>query len=394
MMKIKNIERAAKRILKAVKKKEQIIIFGDSDLDGVASTVILEEAVNSLISSLGREERAKTPKVKVYFPDRRNEGYGLNEKALKFLKSEINPPALLITLDCGISNFKEIKEAKEFGFNVIVADHHKPLDKLPQADIVVDPKQEGDDYPFKEFSNAGLSFKLAEELLDMPQILKDSFLELVALATISDMMPEIDENKDYIIKGLSKIEKSQRPGIQIFFNLLNMDDFNSKREMIAKMISAFNAAWIQDHITNSYKLLRSFDNYEVEIISKELLDESKRRLEEILALTENVKQTIEQNPFSPIIFEGSKTWRIEYLGSVASRLVKYFSKPVFLYKKNEKISRGTVRVPGKYDAVKAMSTCADLLEVYGGHAPAAGFTVKNDNLEEFKNGLVKYFTLN
>ena len=192
-MYIKNLKKAANRILKAVKNKENIILYGDNDLDGATSVIVLKEAITTLGAKISA----------VYFPDREHEGYGITKQALKKLK--IFSPGLLIVLDCGISNFKEIKLAKKIGFNVIVVDHHKVLGKVPEADIVVDPKQNSDTYPFKEFAATGIVFKLTELLLKnkMSSNLRKSFMELVALATIADMMPQIDENKTFIEEGLS-----------------------------------------------------------------------------------------------------------------------------------------------------------------------------------------------
>lgn len=153
-MKIKNIEKAAKRIIKAAEQKETIIIYGDSDLDGISSMVILKETIDNI---------SKFNNVFAFSPVR-NEGHGLSFQTLDFIKSKANS-GLIITLDCGITNFEEIKEAKESGFSVIVIDHHRPLENVPEADIVVAPKQKGDETTFKEYANVGLTFKLAKEIL-------------------------------------------------------------------------------------------------------------------------------------------------------------------------------------------------------------------------------------
>ena len=177
-MKIKNLTKAANRIKKAILQKERIILYGDADLDGITSVLIAEEAIKSLGGNI----------VARYFPEREKEGYGVTPKGLEYLKE--HAPALLVTFDLGISNFKEIPMAKKLGFSVIVVDHHKVLDKLPKADIIVDPKQPGDKYPFKEFAACGLSLQLAKELLGkkMSDALYQSMVELAAMGTIADMM--------------------------------------------------------------------------------------------------------------------------------------------------------------------------------------------------------------
>lgn len=390
-MKIKNIDKAAKRIRRAVEKGEQIIIYGDSDLDGVASMVIVKESIDNLISLL-KENKKSFPQILAFSPDRRNEGYGLSHKALQFIKTKAKG-GLLIVLDCGITNFDEIEEANMSGFSVIVIDHHMVVGKIPNAEIVVDPKQEGDNYPFKDFANVGLAFKLAEELLkeNMSALLKTSFLELVALATISDMMPETGENEEWIKEGLEKIQTSNRPAIRAIFNLLNPMDFNSLRDMILKINSALNSSAISDHIPKPYLFLIEPDFDKTEAIAEELFTESKNKQRETASLVEMIEEIVLNKPESNVIFEGSPYWESEYLGAVASRLVNRFNKPVFIYRRGESLSRGTVRLPKGLDAVKAMESCKDLLEMFGGHAPAAGFTVKNENLDKFKECLNKYF---
>ncbi|MDD4625378.1 MAG: DHH family phosphoesterase [Candidatus Paceibacterota bacterium] len=403
-VKIKNLDKAAKRIKEAVKKREQIIIYADADVDGVSSAIILKESISNLASSL-LEEGQSLPPIQFYFPNRKIEGYGLNKEALEFFgekfpvaekqnKKTKKPAGLLITLDCGITNFEEISKAKEMGFFVLLVDHHQILDKVPEADIIVDPNQKGDK-SFKSFANAGLAFNLAKEILgdSMSKGLRLSFLELAALATIADMMPEIEENSDIILEGLSDIQNSQRPGIKVFFEIFSSKDFSSKRDLISKMISVLNAASVRpDHQHECYLLLTA-GNYDLAKMTAEfLLEKSIRHREEVRGLEEEVKYIINSKNGSPIIFEGSKNWNIELLGAVASRIVREFQKPVFLYATSEETSRGSVRAPKGVDVVKAMSDSADLLEMFGGHPPAAGFTVRNDNLEKFKEKLIDYFS--
>lgn len=387
-MKIKNIDRAAERIKKAVNEGEQIVIYGDSDLDGIASMVIVKETVDNLASIL-----KKKASILSFSPERKTEGYGLNEKALEFIKSKVSE-GLIVTLDCGITNFEEIEDAWKSGFSVVVVDHHKTVGGIPEsAEVVVDPKQEEDRYPFKDFANAGLAFRLAEEILkkDMSDMLKDSFLELVALATISDMMPETGENEEMVREGLEKIEYSQRPAIKAMFSLLNPMDFSSKRDMVSKINSALNSSVINEHVPKPYLFLIESDFEKALMVGKELFKESRDKQRDVAALVEELTERVSVDD-SPIVFEGSHLWEPEHLGAVASRLSNHFDKPVFLYRKGEEVSRGTVRVPKGLDAVKAMESCRDFLIMFGGHPPAAGFTVKNENIGKFEECLKKYFS--
>jgi len=345
------------------------------------------------VATLPLEQKEKYPEIMVCFPDRQHEGYGLNQTALDFIKTKVKG-GLLVTLDCGITNYDEVKDAKSNGFDVVIVDHHMPIGgQLPAADIVMDPKQPGDDFPFKEYCNAGLAFKVSEEILkdNMSSMLRESLLELTALATISDMMIEADENRDFILEGLLNIEYSNRPSIKTLINLLGRENFNSKRDLVSRLNGVLNSTRMYDHVAFTYTYLIESDMDKAKEIAKDLMEENENRQDEIYSLTNNLKAILSEKLGSPIIFEGSPNWNIEFLGAVASRISNYYGKPAFIYQRYDEFSRGTVRVPKGYDAVKAMESCSSLLRTFGGHPPAAGFTVMNENLEQFQLCLLKYF---
>ncbi len=381
MKEIKNLKKTAERISKAIKNKEKIILYGDGDLDGTASVIILEESIKSLGGKISA----------VYFPDREKEGYGLNKKALNYLK-EI-APALLITLDCGIGNFEEIKVAKKIGFEVIVVDHHEVLNKLPEASIIVDPKQKDDNYPFKQFANVGITYKLAQVLLGdkLTGLLKRNFLELVALATIADMMPQVEENKVFIEEGLQYLKETLRPGLRIFWKVDGMKDSDHPKMMVSKIISILNAAGTQDHLTESYLLLTSGDEKSAESFVKVLIRKSEEKHLRIQEIVQEIEKRLLKNLESPIIFEGDKNWPLAFAGPVASFICRDFQKPVFIFHIGKSTSRGAVRTPKDMNSVKAMENCSHLLETFGGHPLASGFTIKNENLDRFRECLIDYF---
>ena len=386
---IKNLKKAAKRILKAVKNKEKIILYGDADMDGVASVIILEESIRNL----GGEICA------VYFPDREKEGYGLNITALNYLKS--NAPALLILLDCGISNFEESKLARRMGFEVIIVDHHEILDKLPEAAIIVDPKQKGDKSPFKILATAGIAFKLSQELFGstgspqdgekFSENLRQNFLELTALATISDMMPQELDNRIFIDEGLSSLERTFRPGLQVFWEINSDGNYGGAKEISSKIISALNVGDNKEHLTKAYLVLTSSDKEEARVLAQNLLSKSLHKQTRIKEITEGVLEKISKQLPESIVFEGDERWEVNLLGSVASRICHKQQKPIFIYKKGEKESIGATRTPSGVNGVEAMKTCGEYLKTFGGHPLAAGFTVKNENLEKFKRCLIEYF---
>jgi single-stranded-DNA-specific exonuclease len=428
-MEIKNLKKAADRILKAVENKEKIILYADSDLDGVSSAIIMEES----LLALGVKVFA------VYFPDREKEGYGINEPALKFLKNKLArtglAKALFISLDCGIGNFKEIKMAKKMGFEVMIIDHHKILGKLPDAKIVVDPKQKTDKYPFKELANVGIVYKLSQLLLTFNQYenrsrtiktkremkrlncltklsnklsnnqleqIQQSFLELTALGTISDMMIKEKDNKEFIEKGMKSLEKSNggaRLGIKIFwdFEEITQDEKTKKPEefqkIIQKIISALNSGeGTKSHSNEMYQLLVCSNKKTAKKLARKLIEKREQKRKRIKQIHEEIEQKISCNSEEIIIFEGSSFWPLILLGPVASRVCAKYKKPIFLFRKGKEESPGAVRTPAGIDSVKAMESCKKLLKTYGGHAPASGFRIKNENLEKFKNCLLEYFS--
>ncbi|MCK4520311.1 DHH family phosphoesterase [Candidatus Parcubacteria bacterium] len=383
MPEIKNLKKASNRILKAIENKEKIILYGDADLDGTGSVVILKEAIEELSGKVSA----------VYFVDREKEGYGINEIGLDFLKPLA--PALLIGLDLGITNFKEVEIAKKIGFEVIIIDHHKVIGSLPKASIIVDPKQKEDNYPFKEFAATGLVYELAKVMLKdkMSDSLDNQFLELVALATIADMMIREKENKEYIEKGLWSLKYTKRLGLKVFFeiNSLNPPVGGLKeREKIQKIVSALNVSEIKEHLTEAFLLLTCENKRKAKNLAEKFLDRNETRHFQIREITSQIEEKISENPCS-VIFEGDTGWTNILNGSVASRICNKYKKPTFIYKKGKEKTTGAVRMPSGMDAVQAMQSCEKLLITFGGHAPAAGFSIKNENLEKFKECLIKYF---
>jgi len=378
-LKIKNIEIAAERIRKAVLNKERIVLYGDSDLDGISSVVILKEAINSL----GGEVSA------VFFPDRENDGYGINMHALGLLKDKA--PALFITLDLGIGNIKEVDEANKMGFEVMIVDHHETLVGIPNALIIVDPKQESDPFPFKGMANVGIAFKLCEEVLgdNISNSQRNSFLELAALGTIADMVPQIDENEKIIEEGLRSLKNTFRPGLKAFLDVLGHG--NVFEGHIQRIISALNAAESVNYDNESYFLLTSSSIVESREMVQNLLNKNFGKQQKIRDIVAEVERRINQKPDDPVIFEGDPAWRLTLAGSVASILCNKYAKPVFIFKRGDKESCGSVRNPKGTNSVDAMKSCCEHLMTYGGHANASGFRLKNDNLEHFKNCLNKFF---
>jgi len=409
MAEIKNLKKAANRIKKAIQNNERIILYGDADLDGVASVIILKETLKNLDSG----------EIAIYFPDREIEGYGITKDGLNSLTKFA--PALLIAFDLGIGNFREVKLARKLGLEVVIIDHHEVLDKLPEAEIIVDPKQKGDRYPFKGLATAGIVFKLSEVLLAERMTenftrqnfarqnlggLRKSFLELVALATIADMMPQDNDNKIFIEAGLSSLENSWRPGLKVFSRIVDetaavspprrcarvneTKNYRNNKELSQKIISALNVTDFQkNHLNETYLLLTLSSFEEAEILAKNLIEKSYQRQEKIREITREAEERVLKKISDTIVFEGDELWPLTLSGAVASRICRLYKKPTFIFNKQNSESVGAVRTPSEINSVALMKKCKKYLINYGGHPQASGFRIKNENLEKFKNCLIK-----
>jgi len=374
---IKGMRETVERLLGAVTKKERIIILTDADPDGVTSAVILKEALEVL----------GNPPFFVYFPNIEKEGYGLSETALNFLKDK--SPALLMTLDCGIGNFREIELAKKNGFEVIVVDHHEILGELPRASIIIDPKQEKDESAFRELCAAGLVYKLARALLFEAQVkfAPERFLELAVIATLSDQMPRIGENEKILNDGLLSLKYTERKGLKALIEVSGLREFD-QNEIREKIISPLASAGLKNHKSEAYLLLTE-NSFEKSVkMAKALLKKSKLRRERVSQIFEEAEERIDAS--LPLVFLGDPGWPVTLVGTVASKIHQKYKRPTFIFKKGKTKSRGSVRTPKEINSVKMMASCSSLLETYGGHSQASGFAIKNQNLEKFKECLINF----
>lgn len=380
--KIKNLEKIAGRITSAINKKESIILYGDADLDGLASVILMKES----ISNLGGKVRA------VYFPDRQKEGYGLNKTALKYLKKYA--PGLLVLLDCGISNFEEVDIANHLGFTVLIIDHHEVFAQLPKAAIIVNPKQPKDSCRFKGFAASGVVYCLTKELFKRKYSLRlrESFLELVSIATLADMMPVKHDNRTIVNRGLSVLMKTARPGLRAFINEYKTECHNSPIEISQKAISVLNFSEIRDHLMETYRFLTATTENDAKPILKKLIEDSRARHLEMKEIYESAKLIADSQSDSPISFIGDKKWPTMLLGYVASKVCREYHKPAFIYQQGPILSRGAVRTPKGISGVEAMKSCSQILVSYGGHHLASGFCIKTAKIKRLEKRLIDYFS--
>jgi single-stranded-DNA-specific exonuclease len=379
MAEIKNITQAARRLLSAVSNKERIVLYGDSDPDGVSSVLIMEEA----IQLLGGE------KPVTYFPDRETEGYGINKRALRILKKYA--PALFITFDCGITNAKEVEIAKKMGFTVMIVDHHEMPQIIPQA-LIVNPKQKGDRYPFKFFAGAGLAYKLAQKMFSLARksYAPERFLGLVALATIADQMPLEQDNEKLVREGLAALPYTKREVLRALMKLTGFSPSEGAGQFRQKMLPPLTIWRAKRHKNPLYSFLKEQSPKKAQNIAKALLQDAEKKKEIMRKIFEEADGRVAFSK-EPIIFEGDTSWPLIFTGAIASRLCNKYKKPVFLYRKSKRESVGAVRTPQGLNCVKAMERCRKLLLTYGGHPAAGGFRAKTKDLEKLRACLTMYF---
>ena len=380
-MEIKNLKKLADRIKEAIKRKERIILYADSDLDGVVALMIVKE----IILNLGGQ------KPIIYFSDRKLEGQGINKEALEFLKEK--SPALFLSLDCGIADFEEIEIAKKLGFEVAILDHHEIPKKLPKIKIIVDPKQGKKDNYFYHLATAGIAFHLAEMMLGskLQGNLREDMAGLTAFATISDMSPMTEVNRTLVEGGLSFLETSPRPAIRMMFDSSLVKDCLSTRQIIDKLVKIINITDKEKDLSEIYILLTIISKDEAKERFDRFLRKASERQVMIEKLSESLGKRLLKDDGEPIIFEGDKSWPYRFLSTVASRTVIPCRKPVFLFVIEGERNRGGFRMPPQNDGIAALNKCSKYVESCGGHAAAGGFVFKNKDTKELKQCLIKYF---
>jgi len=393
---ILNMDKAVDRILEAIDKEEKIIVFGDYDADGVCGSTIFYDFFKKI----------DFENFSTYIPDRHKEEYGLNMDVMdEFAKQGVN---LIITIDCGITDNKEIEKGNKLGIDTVVLDHHLQGEELPPAVTVVDPKQDADDYPFKMLCGAGVAFKTVNAILD-----KEDFnvtegwtkwlLDVVAIATIADMVPLVDENRVLVYYGLKVLRKTHRPGLLALFKKLKMNQKNIVEDDVAFFIAPrINVASRMDHASTSYALLITKSREEAEWSADRLDRKNIERREVAGEIIETIKKEIDETEEEQnISFAGNNNWVPGVLGVAANRIIEEHKRPIFLWGKDEGGNiKGSARSDGSVNLVDLMEEADKLAGVkgglfddYGGHALAAGFAAKEEHLDLLKEKLQEAYNI-
>ena len=377
-----NMERAAGRLVKALREKEKITVYGDYDADGVTAAAIVTE----VLSRCGAD-------IDYYLPSRFAGGYGLSKEALKELKA--GGTDLVVTVDCGINSVQEIELAAGIGLDLIVTDHHLPLVKMPQETLVINPLQKDCPYPYKELSGAGVAFKLAVALCERLKVEPPfDLLDLAALGTAADVVPLNGENRTIVSLGLEVLRRQKRAGLKALGCLAGLSENKLSSFALSFIFApALNAAGRMGEADPALKLLLEKDFGQAEILAKELylLNQKRRETErKILQEAESLAQKQFEEPGAGVIALASESWHRGVIGIVASRLAEKFDRPVALVAFAGESGLGSARsVPG-FDITAALSEASGLLERFGGHTQAAGFTVLKNNFEPLRRSLNRY----
>jgi single-stranded-DNA-specific exonuclease len=373
-----DMSQAVSRVYKAVLAREKIAVYGDFDVDGVTAIVILVEG----LSRLGAE-------VIPYIPDRIKEGHGLKISALEKLRAQ--GTNLIITVDCGVTDIKEAKQAQDMGMDMIITDHHMPLKSLPRAVAVVDPKRKDSAYPFMDLAGAGVGFKLLQALFhkDSRERWLTRSLDLVVLATVTDLVSLVGENRYLVKEGLKELNNSSRVGIQEMVKLAGLKPGELDAEDISWVLGPrLNAAGRMNNASTSYRLLTTQSSEEARLLAQELGMKNAERQKLTSEVLSRAKERLVPKLHLPVLIDGDESYSIGVIGLVASKLVDEFYKPAIIISLGPESCQGSCRSIAEFDIVSALAECDDLLIAYGGHPLAAGFTVPRRNLAQLEQKLV------
>lgn len=380
---LKDMDKAAARITRAVDNMEKIAVYGDYDADGVTSTAMLY----SYLETRGAD-------VIFYIPQREGEGYGMNIGAVEYLKEQ--GVSLIVTVDNGISSVQEVARANELGIDVVVTDHHRPQEILPDAVAVVDAYRPDDTSPYKHFSGVGIALKLLMALEDGAGDVEDlleAYSDLAAIGTIGDIVPLTGENRTLIRAGLERLSQSDRPGVQALLENAGVAGKALTSTNVAfTLVPRINATGRMGAPERAVRLLISGYEEEAEVLSEEICadNEERRRVEAEIA--EAAFADIEAKGYMKdrVVVVDGENWHHGVIGIVASRVTERCGKPCMIISRGETEAKGSGRSIEGFSLFEAICACGDLLIKFGGHPMAAGITLKPENIEAFRKRINQY----
>lgn len=380
---LKDMDKAAARITRAVDNMEKIAVYGDYDADGVTSTAMLY----SYLETRGAD-------VIFYIPQREGEGYGMNIGAVEYLKEQ--GVSLIVTVDNGISSVQEVARANELGIDVVVTDHHRPQEILPDAVAVVDAYRPDDTSPYKHFSGVGIAFKLLMALEDGAGDVEDlleAYSDLAAIGTIGDIVPLTGENRTLIRAGLERLSQSDRPGVQALLENAGIAGKALTSTNVAfTLVPRINATGRMGAPERAVRLLISGYEEEAEVLSEEICTDNEERRRVEAEIAEAAFADIEAKGYMKdrVVVVDGENWHHGVIGIVASRVTERCGKPCMIISRGETEAKGSGRSIEGFSLFEAICACGDLLLKFGGHPMAAGITLKSENIEAFRKRINQY----
>lgn len=384
---MKDMDKAIERINYALKRNEHVLIYGDYDVDGTTSV--------ALVYTFFKEHFEK---IDFYIPDRYTEGYGVSTQAIDWAADQ--GISLIISLDCGVTNIKEIDYSNDKNIDFIVCDHHLPSHDLPKAHAVLDPKREGCEYPFKELAGCGVGFKLVQAFCQDQNIPFESILQYLDLVTISiacDIVPIVGENRILAYHGLKLLNSKPRPGIDNIYDLVGIREVDEEtgevtytkvgiEDVVFKIGPKINAAGRISDAKDAVRMMIAKSDEDARNYATLITEHNTTRQEKDKDISEEAIQMVYaserlQAQRSLVLYNDD--WHKGVIGIVASRVVEEFYKPTIMLTLSNGLYTGSARSVKEFDIHAALKSCEDLLEKYGGHMYAAGMSIHPDNLQKF-----------
>lgn len=379
---MKDMDKAVDRINKAIQNKERVCIYGDYDVDGVTSTTILYTYLSE-----------KGVPCTFFIPGRLEDGYGLNKCAIEKLKGNVD---LIITVDTGITAVEETDYASSIGIDMVITDHHSCREVLPSACAVVNPHREDCDYPFKQLAGVGVVYKLLSALDGGAERILERFGDIIAIGTIADVMPIIDENRYITANGINNLQTTGNLGLRALMECCGMFGKDGENKRVNSVGVGFvlapriNAAGRIRNAKSAVELLLSKDYDTAVRLAEELCDINKERQATELDIYEQAIKQIDDIKEDNVYVLGSDGWHQGVIGVVASRITERYSRPSILFSFDGDVGKGSGRSIRGFSMLDALSACEDLLTEYGGHELAAGLTIKRDMLDAFTKRINDY----
>ena len=376
-MLLKDMDRAVLRVGRALKTGELMAVYGDYDVDGITSTCLLTDCLTRLGG-----------RVRSYIPDRLEEGYGLNEEAVLHLAQQ--GVTLIITVDCGITAAREVEFARELGIDVVITDHHECKQAIPEAAAVVDPHRPDCPYPFKGLAGVGVALKLAMAAAgpDRAGLVFREYADLAAVGTVADVMPMTGENRTIVQTGLAALAHPRRVGLAQLMEEAGLGDKPVTSVSIGYTLAPrINAAGRMGQADLAAELLLTRDPGRAAALAQELCALNRERQTIECEIFQECVQQLERRPQSGIILLADEHWHQGVVGIVASRLTEKYSCPAFMVCLDQGMGKGSCRSWGGVNLFHLLTQCQDLLEGFGGHAMAAGFTVREENIPALERRL-------